>query len=189
MSKSLGNFFTVREVLKLYSGEVIRFFILSSHYRSPLNYSEENLTLAARALMRLYQSIKDVVLVEDDIDEQWLNQYNLALNDDFNTPEALSVLFQLSHEINRTKSPKLAATLKHLAKTLGLLQESSASFLKAGLAIDEMDSIAKLIEERLQARLGRDWAKADEIRKTLLEQGIELEDGADGTTWRKIHAI
>ncbi len=186
MSKSTGNFFTIADVLKKHHPEVIRYFLLSSHYRSPLNYSEENLLLAGRALMRLYQSMKDSAAVENEIDESWVNQYNLAMNDDFNTPEALSVLFQLSHEINKTKSPKLVATLKHLGGTLGLLQELPESFLKAGIESDAMDSIVKLVEERFQARLGRDWAKADEIRKVLLEQGIEVEDGAEGTTWRKI---
>ena len=189
MAKSTGNFFTIADVLKKYHPEVIRYFLLSSHYRSPLNYSEDNLMLASRALMRLYQSMKDIVLNDGEIDNHWLNQYNLAMNDDFNTPEALSVLFQLSHELNKTKSPNLAATLKHLAETLGLLQESPESFLKAGLAVDEMDSIALLIEERIQARAGRDWAKADEIRQALLAQGIELEDSAEGTTWRKIQAL
>ena len=137
--------------------------------------------------MRLYQSIKDVIIVGSEINQHWVSQYNAAMNDDFNTPVALSVLFQLSHEINKTKSPELAATLKQLAGTLGILQETPELFLQSGLAVDEMDTIAKLVEERFQARLSQDWAKADEIRKTLLEQGIEVEDGAEGTTWRMIH--
>ena len=186
MAKSTGNFFTIADVLKKHHPEVIRYFLLSSHYRSPLNYSEDNLLLASRAVMRLYQSIKDVVLVDGELDQHWLDQYNLAMNDDFNTPVALSVLFQLSHEINKTKSPILAATLKHLASTLGFLQESPETFLQSGLAIGNVDTINKLVEERLQARTTKDWARADEIRKTLLEQGIEVEDGAEGTTWRVV---
>lgn len=187
MAKSTGNFFTIAEVLKKHHPEVVRYFLLSSHYRSPLNYSEENLLLAGRALMRLYQSLRDIALA-DDVDEQWVLQYNDAMNDDFNTPIALSVLFQLSHELNKTKSPTLAATLKHLAATLGLLQESPEIFLQAGLAEDAMDLITKLVESRFQARLARDWAKADEIRKTLLDQGVEVEDGPEGSTWRMIQS-
>ncbi len=185
MAKSTGNFFTIQDVLKNHSPEVIRYFLLSSHYRSPLNYSEENLQLARRALMRLYQSIKDVAMIEDDLDQNWVSEFNRAMNDDFNTPVALSVLFQLSHEINKTKSPKLASTLKHLASTLGVLQDTPEAFLQAGL--QDIDAINKMVEERFQARLQRDWAKADEIRKTLLEQGVEVEDGAEGSTWRMIH--
>ena len=184
MAKSTGNFFTIADVLKKHHPEVVRYFLLSSQYRSPLNYSEENLVLASRALMRLYQSIKDVVLVDCELDQHWMEQYNAAMNDDFNTPVALSVLFQLSHEINKTKSPTLAATLKHLAGTLGFLQESPEAFLQAGVAVEDMDGVSKLVEERIQARLSKDWARADEIRKTLLQQGIEVEDGAGGTTWR-----
>ena len=184
MAKSTGNFFTIADVLKKYNPEVIRYFLLSSHYRSPLNYSEDNLQLAGRALMRLYQSIKDIILIDSEVDQQWLDQFDAAMNDDFNTPIALSVLFQLSHEINKTKSPKLAATLKHLAGTLGLLQESPEAFLQARVAVADVDAINKLVNERIQARLNKDWARADDIRKTLLEQGIEVEDGAEGTTWR-----
>jgi len=188
MAKSTGNFLTIADVLKKHHPEVIRYFLLSSHYRSPLNYSDDNLQLAGKALMRLYQSIKDVQIDEETLNQSWVEQYNLAMNDDFNTPVALSVLFRLSHEINKTKSPELAATLKHLAGTLGLLQEVPETFLKSGLAVGDQEAIATLIEERLQARANKDWAKADEIRNTLLAQGVELEDGADGTTWRMISA-
>ena len=186
MSKSTGNFFTIDDVLKKHHPEIIRYFLLSSHYRSPLNYSDENFQLAAKALMRLYQSLKDVSEEDHEVDQDWLDQYNQAMNDDFNTPVALSVLFQLSHEVNKTKSPQLAATLKYLASTLGLLQESPETFLQTGLAIKDMGAITKLIAERVEARVARDFAKADAIRKTLLDQGIELEDGAEGTTWRII---
>jgi cysteinyl-tRNA synthetase len=184
MAKSTGNFFTIADVLKKHHPEVVRYFLLSSHYRSPLNYSEENLQLAARALKRLYQSMKDVASIDGETDQNWANEFNQAMNDDFNTPVALSVLFQLSHEINKTKIPKLAATLKHLAGLLGLLQEPPEAFLQAGL--EDIDGITKLVEERFQARLKRDWAKADEIRKMLLEKGVEVEDGVEGSTWRMI---
>ena len=184
MAKSTGNFFTIADVLKKHHPEVVRYFLLSSHYRSPLNYSEDNLQLAGRALMRLYQSMKDITLIAEEIDQKWVKEFEQAMNDDFNTPVALSVLFQLSHEINKTKSPKLAATLKHLAGTLGFLQEAPETFLQAGL--EDTDMISKLVEERFQARLERDWAKADELRKVLLEKGVEVEDGPEGSTWRII---
>lgn len=182
MAKSTGNFFTIADVLKKHHPEVVRYFLLSSHYRSPLNYSEDNLLLAGRALMRLYQSMKDIAFTEAELDQNWVSEFDLAMNDDFNTPVALSVLFQLSHEINKTKSPRLAATLKHLAGTLGVLQEAPETFLQAGL--EDTDMISKLVEERFQARLERDWAKADELRNVLLEKGVEVEDGPEGSTWR-----
>lgn len=185
MAKSTGNFFTIDDVLKKNHPEVVRYFLLSSHYRSPLNYSEENLQNANKALTRLYQSIKDINIVSKDLDQRWLDQFNQAMNDDFNTPISLSVLFQLSHEINKTKSPILVSTLKYLATTLGFLQESPDVFLQAGFAEKDTDAIDKLVAERVQARLKRDWAKADEIRALLMKQGIELEDSADSTTWRR----
>jgi cysteinyl-tRNA synthetase len=151
-----------------------------------LNYFEENLTNAKKALIRLYQTIKDITLNDVPLDEHWIGQFNQAMNDDFNTPIALSVLFQLSHEVNKNNSPALAATLKHLAGLMGLLQEEPNAFLQAGFADDDKESIERLIEERIQARKDRNWAKADEIRSALLGRGIELEDGEQGTTWRKI---
>lgn len=182
MAKSVGNFFTIESVLANHHPEVIRYFLLSSHYRSPLNYSEDNFNLARKALMRLYQTIKDMELTDETIDESWLNQFNQAMNDDFNTPIALSVLFQLSHEVNKVKSSCLAYTLKQLASVLGLLQDSPDAFLKAG--IEDVDVITQLINERLEARAARDFKRADEIRNTLMERGIELEDNATGTLWR-----
>ena len=182
MAKSVGNFFTIESVLANHHPEVIRYFLLSSHYRSPLNYSEENFNLARKALMRLYQSIKDMELTDEPIDDSWLNQFNQAMNDDFNTPIALSVLFQLSHEVNKEKSSRLAYTLKQLAGVLGLLQDSPDAFLKSG--IEDVDVITQLINERLEARAARDFKRADEIRNTLMERGIELEDNATGTLWR-----
>ena len=187
MAKSTGNFFTIKDVLKIHNPEVVRYFLLSSHYRSPLNYSDENFLLARRALTRLYQSIKDVDVVEEKMEQSWVDEFNQAMNDDFNTPIALSVLFQLSHEINKTKSPKLATTLKYLAATLGLLQGTAEEFLQAGL--ENVEIITKLVEERYQARLQRNWTKADEIRKQLLAQGVEVEDGPEGSTWRMVHRV
>lgn len=185
MSKSTGNFFTIKDVLNEHHPEVVRYFLLSSHYRSSLNYSDDNLVNAHKALMRLYQSIKDVTVNEDEaIDQSWLAQFNTAMNDDFNTPIALSILFQLSREINKTKSPILAATLKHLAAILGFLQESPETFLQTGTADINADAITQLVAERFDARKNRDWAKADEIRNQLLAQGVEVEDSNEGSTWR-----
>lgn len=182
MAKSVGNFFTIESILDSHHPEVIRYFLLSSHYRSPLNYSEENFALAKKALTRLYQSIKGMPLTDEIVDEDWHNQFNQAMNDDFNTPVALSVLFQLSHEVNREKSPHLAYTLRHLAGILGLLQSSPETFLQAG--VEDTDKITQLINERLEAKAARDFKRADEIRSTLTALGIELEDNATGTVWR-----
>lgn len=184
MAKSVGNFFTINDVLKQHHHEVIRYFLLSSHYRSPLNYTEDNFSLASKGLMRLYQSIKGLSLTEQVLDEVWLAKFNEAMNDDFNTPVALSVLFQLSHEVNRERSPQLAYTLKHLAGLLGLLQDSPDAFLQSG--VEDLAAIEALIDERLEARLARDFARADAIRNELTELGVELEDNANGTTWRYI---
>lgn len=183
MAKSVGNFFTITDVLKQHAPEVIRYFLLSSHYRSPLNYSDENLHNAKSALIRLYQSIKDIPFEKYANDTAWERQFNAAMQDDINTPEALSVLFQLSREVNKTRSPQLAATLRQLAGTLGLLHDSPQGFLQAGAAVNQ-EMIDTWITQRMQARTERDWVKADEIRKMLLEQGVELEDGPTGTTWR-----
>lgn len=185
MAKSLGNFLTIKSVLQNHHPEVIRYFLLSSHYRSPLNYSEENLLLASKALKRLYQSIREIPVTGDEaLDENYTHQFNQAMNDDFNTPIALSVLFQLSHDVNKEKSPQLARTLIQLAGILGLLLSSPDSFLQSG--VDDAELIQKLVDERLQARLARNFVRADELRKTLNELGVELEDGATNTAWRII---
>lgn len=188
MSKSLGNFLTISDVLTIHHPEVIRYFLLSSHYRSPLNYSEENIANAKKALTRLYQSVKDFHLTNEvvELDNTWVLPFTQAMNDDFNTPVALSILFQLSHEVHKSNSVSLAATLKYLAGILGLLHEDSTIFLQSGLTGSEKEEIERLITERLQARSERNWAKADQIRAELLTKGIELEDGTHGTTWRKI---
>jgi len=187
MAKSTGNFMTIQDVLQLAHPEVIRYFLISSHYRSPLNYSEDNFELAQKAITRLYQSIKefDLTTQNEGLDPIWLGRFNEAMDDDFNTPVALSVLFDLSHEINRTNDIRLAATLKQLANILGLLQESPSEFFKVGLDTNERSRIESLIAERSQARADKNWALSDEIRAKLLAEGIELEDTAQGTVWRK----
>ena len=194
MSKSLGNFFTVREVLKEYAPEVVRYFILTSHYRSPLNYSTENLNNARTALERFYTALRDV---ESSDAEECLDDYEArftaAMNDDFNTPEALSVLFDLARELNREKdaggqqAAALASTLKQLAQVLGILQDHPESFLRQGSDAsglsDEM--IDDLIEKRNAARANKDWAEADRIRDELTNNGIVLEDSSGVTRWRR----
>jgi cysteinyl-tRNA synthetase len=187
MSKSLGNFYTIDDVLKKHHPEVVRYFLLSNHYRSPLNYTEDNLHNAGKGLMRLYQALRDIAYETGTVDTSWVEQFNHAMNDDINTPVALSVLFQLSHVLNKNRSPHLAVTLKHLGSILGLLQENPETFLQQGLTIQDTDHehIHTLIAQREQARSERDWSRADAIRQTLDEQGIELEDTPSGTTWRR----
>jgi cysteinyl-tRNA synthetase len=191
MSKSLGNFFTVREVLKQYRPEVIRFFILSSHYRSPLNYSDESLNEAFAALTRLYTALRSVdVLEETPVDADYKARFEQAMDDDFNTPVALAVLFDLARDLNKAKTHEpekvvapLAASLKQLASLLGLLQDAPDAFLK-GDAND--DDIAQQIQARIDAKKAKDWATADKIRNDLKANGIILEDAPDGTTsWRR----
>lgn len=188
MSKSLGNFYTIRDVLTQHHPEVIRYFLLSSHYRSPLNYTEDNLLNARKAVARLYQTLRDfpAEITTTEVDASWQHAFTAAMEDDFNTPEALAVLFQLSHAINKNKSAQLASTLKTLAGTLGFLQKSPTDFLQAGMASeDDHALIVQLITERQLAREQRNWKKADDIRDALIAQGIELEDTATGTTWRR----
>ena len=184
MSKSLGNFFTVREVLKEYRPEVIRYFILSSHYRSPLNYSDESLKDAVSGLTRLYTALRDVEIIQSDIEVEYKQRFEQAMNDDFNTPVALSVLFDLARELNKTKSPALATTLKYLASFLGLLQENADNFLQG--ETDDNAAIETQIQARIDAKLTKNWALADQIRDELKAQNIILEDSPDGTTrWRR----
>lgn len=186
MAKSLGNFYTIEDVLKNHHPEVIRYFLLSSHYRSPLNYSDENLSNSAKALTRLYQSLKDIEFSgNEEMDTDWSNQFNEAMNDDFNTPIALSVLFQLSHELNKTRDPRQAATLKKLAEVLGLLQIEPEQFLQAEPTGIDKATIEQLIAERTQAKAEKNWKRADEIRDQLAESGVELADSASGTSWRR----
>lgn len=194
MSKSLNNFFTVREVLNTYHPEEVRYFILGSQYRSPLNYGDAQLDAARAALTRLYTALRGIDASGVLLDAP-LVRFAAYMNDDFNTPEALTVLFEEAGEINRLRESdpegarRHAATLKALGERLGLLQREPESYLKwrpatAGGLDDE--AIEALIEQRLQARRSRDWAESDRIRDELAAAGVQLEDGAAGTTWRRV---
>ncbi|MDO9423284.1 MAG: cysteine--tRNA ligase [Methylobacter sp.] len=194
MSKSLGNFFTVREVLNQYKPEIIRFFILSSHYRSPLNYSDEQLNDAKAALTRLYTALRGVEITTNAvIEEAYKTRFEQAMDDDFNTPVALSVLFDLARELNKAKEADqqkactLAATLRYLSGLLGVLQDDPDAFLKgSGEAESGEEKIEQQIQARIAAKQAKDWALADKIRNDLKEQGVILEDSLDGTTsWRR----
>ena len=188
MSKSLGNFFTVREVLKQYRPEIIRFFILSSHYRSPLNYSDEQLNDAGTALTRLYTALRGIEITDVTKDTDYENRFKQAMDDDFNTPVALSVLFDLARELNKAKesghetAANLAATLKYLGGLLGLLQNDANEFLQGdsqGIDVEQQ------IQARIDAKKSKDWALADKIRDDLKALGVILEDAPNGTTlWR-----
>ena len=213
MSKSLGNFFTVREVLKHYPPEVVRYFILSSHYRSPLNYSTDNLDSAKAALDRFYTALRDVPTSSVDVamdDSDYGKRFRAAMDDDFNTPEAMAVLFDLARDLNRAKSENkqdeastLAALLRNLGDTLGILQADPGEWFKTvikatrgnaiaqGLTAEIAESFSEqtidmLIQKRLAARKAKNWAESDRIRDELKAQGIILEDRPDGTTdWRR----
>jgi cysteinyl-tRNA synthetase len=190
MSKSLGNFFTIREILKKYDAEVVRFFIVRAHYRSPLNYSDQHLDDARGALTRLYTALKDVPRGMQTVD--WAlpqaERFRAAMDDDFNTPEAVAVLFELAAEANRGDR-SAAVLLRALGAQLGLLEREATEFLRAGVAgesgLAEAD-IERLIDQRAVAKKSKDFATADRIRQTLSGAGILLEDGAAGTTWRRL---
>jgi cysteinyl-tRNA synthetase len=194
MSKSLGNFFILRDVLDNYRAEEIRYFIVSSHYRSQLNYSEEQLDNARAALQRLYAALQDTQPAEWPADSEYQHRFEAAMNDDFNTANAIAVLFDLVREINRAKSEQLpqrhelASLLRHLGGVLGLLQADVEDYLKsqAGHSVGLSDSaIDDLIEARLRARADKDWANADRIRDELSAAGIIIEDGNEGSRWRR----
>ncbi|MCL1121553.1 cysteine--tRNA ligase [Shewanella seohaensis] len=192
MSKSLGNFFTIRDVLGHYDPETVRYFLLSGHYRSQINYSEENLKQARAALERLYTAIKDVDLtVAPAPAEEFVAKFKAAMDDDFNTPEAYSVLFDMVREINRLKTTDMAqasamaVAMKQLADVLGLLHQAPDAFFKGEGSDDEVAEIEALIVERNRARAEKDWPAADVARNRLNELGVVLEDGPSGTTWRK----
>jgi len=185
MSKSLGNFFTVREVLKKYDSEVVRFFILRAHYRTALNYSDAHLDDAKAALTRLYTALKDSS-TQNGIDwsEAHARRFKEAMDDDFGTPEAVAVLFELASRVNSGEK-RLAGQLKGLGGVLGLLQRDPGAFLQAKPAGVSDQWIAEKIVEREAARGRKDYAAADRIRKELLEQGIVLEDKGGKTNWRR----
>jgi len=196
MSKSLGNFFTVREILQRYRPEEIRYFILSSHYRSPLHYSDDNLDQARGALQRLYTALRGSAVNDDSaLDADYEKRFRVAMNDDFNTPEALAVLFDLARALNRAREQdssdiaRLANTLSKLAGRLGILQADPESYLRgrqeAGAEGPSDADIEALIARREQARTDRDWGEADRIRDELTGMGVVLEDGGGGTQWRR----
>ena len=191
MSKSVGNFFTIRDVLKQHDGETLRFFMLRTHYRSPFNFSEANLLDARSSLRRLYTALSTVVAEAGQVD--WTHPqaaaFKAAMDDDFNTSGAVTVLFELAAEVNRTQSSSAAALLKSLGAVLGLLQQAPRTYLqsgnlKLGRVIDEA-SIEEKIAQRKAAKLARDFALSDRIRDELLAVGIVLQDTAKGTTWTK----
>lgn len=190
MSKSLGNFFTIREVLKQYDPEVVRFFILRAHYRSPLNYSDAHLDDAKGALTRLYTTLKNTPAAAFDLSENandYTRRFYAAMNDDFGTVEAVAVLFELAGEVNKTNDVHLAGCLKALGGIIGLLQRDPTEFLQGGAASDGLsnEEIEDLIARRKQARADKNWAESDRIRDLLNEHKIILEDNAGGTTWRR----
>jgi cysteinyl-tRNA synthetase len=192
MSKSLGNFFTVREILERYQAEEVRYFILTSQYRSPLNYSDEHLDNARNALTRFYTALRGLPEATPTADSQFEKDFHAAMQDDFNTPEALATLFELVREINRVRAEdeaaaaSLGALLRQLGDLIGILQSNAESYLRGGASANDGDAeIDALVAQRNEAKANKDWGTADEIRNKLQEMGIVLEDGPSGTTWRR----
>ncbi|MEI6718928.1 MAG: cysteine--tRNA ligase [Betaproteobacteria bacterium] len=187
MSKSLGNFFTIRDVLKVFEAETIRFFVVRSHYRSPLNYSDVHLNDARGALKRLYTALS--LVKPEDVSIDWSNpfaqRFQAAMNEDFGTPEAIAVLFDLAGEVNRSKSSQLAGLLKALGGVLGLLQEDPQGFLQAGISDLDESAIQAQITARATAKAAKNFAEADRIRQELTGMGIVLKDSPTGTKWER----
>lgn len=190
MSKSTGNFLTIKDALKLYHPEVIKLFYLSSHYRSPLNFCDDGLKQTHKSLQRLYQTLKNHENNESDfeLDSDWINRFQEAMNDDFNTTQALAILFDLNTQINKTPLKLLLNTLVYLGRILGLFHSNPSEFLQFSTQDQGMSDteIAAYIAERKQARLDKQYGRADEIRQFLQTQGIELEDNPEGTNWRRL---
>lgn len=192
MSKSLDNFFTVREVLKQYDAESVRYFLISGHYRSQLNYSQENLDQARSSLERIYTALRGVEPVECELEgNEYVAKFRKAMNDDFNSPEALPVVFEVAKELNRVKESDsekaghLAFILRSLGEILGIAQQAPEAFLQGGQNDAEVAEIEALIVKRNDARASKNWAAADEARDALNALGVILEDSAGKTTWRK----
>ena len=184
MSKSLGNFFTIRDVLQQYDAETLRFFIVRAHYRSALNYSDAHLDDARGALKRLYTALDAVPPADVQIDwaQPLAARFKAVMDEDFGTPEAVAVLFELATEVNKTRSAELSGLLKALGGTLGLLQGDPQAYLQAGAVLDDA-AITALIDQRTAAKQAKNFAEADRIRQDLLAQGVVLKDGPAGTTW------
>jgi cysteinyl-tRNA synthetase len=184
MSKSLGNFFTIRDVLGKFDGETLRFFMLRTHYRSPFNFSDAHLEDARTALRRLYTALDAVAPSDEPLDwsQPQAAAFRAAMNEDFNTPVALAVMFELANEVNRTRNADTAALLRHLGGVLGVLQQTPRTYLQGGL---DATAIEAAIAARHAAKAAKDYAEADRIRKELAAQGVELKDGPQGTTWVK----
>ncbi|MBV8802247.1 MAG: class I tRNA ligase family protein, partial [Gammaproteobacteria bacterium] len=192
MSKSLGNFFTIRDVLKDHHPEVLRYLLITSHYRSPIHYSQDSLEQAKNALTRFYTALRDLPEAEPLKDSEFEKKFISAMNDDFNTPIAFSVLFELVHEIQRVKdhnllaAAQLGALLKQLSAVLGILQNDPQTFLQMSKEEIDIQKVEALIVARNQARLNKNWGEADRIRTELQTMSIELEDSAEGTRWKSV---
>jgi cysteinyl-tRNA synthetase len=193
MSKSLNNFFKIRDVIQQYPPEIIRYFMFASHYRSPINYSTDNLISAQAALTRAYTTLRGLHTSSEIDFGEFKQRFQEAMDDDFNTPVALAVLFEMAREINRLKdtgdqpaAARLANGLKKLGNTLGILQQAPEVFLQNGLSASQINEIEELITARNAARKNKDYAAADQVRQTLLARGITLEDTASGTIWRRM---
>jgi len=185
MSKSLGNFFTLKNVLKNYSGEIIRFFVYKSHYRSPLNYSDQNLNDAKAAVEKIYLALRPYKCIQVDLDwsKPSLNNIKDALDDDFNSPKAISIIFELISELNKSSNENLANEIYSVLKVIGLMAIPQEEFFIKSSKIDQ-DHIEKLVEKRMQAKKQKDYQKADELRNEIDSLGVILEDTPDGTVWR-----